>query len=92
MSNDEIVKIITRTNILKLLTGVSIVAAFSFVVVALVFKEIPDKNREIFIHIIGLIEGAFVGNLCAYYFGSSKKEHDLTNDNRTPPTAPPDKP
>lgn len=91
MSNDEIVKLITKTNILKLLTGLSIVGSFSFVVVALVFKELPEKNREIFIHIIGLIEGAFVGNLVSYYFGSSKKEHDLTNDNREP-SKPPDKP
>ena len=83
--------LLKRTNILKLLTGLAIIGIFCFVVVALTYIEIPAKNELIFTHLIGIIEGAFVGNLCAYYFGSSKKEHDLTNDNRDP-VKPPDKP
>lgn len=62
-------------------TGYTVLCSFIMVVVALICIEIPAGNREIFIHIIGLVEGAFVGNLVNHFFGSSqpkqeKKEED----------------
>jgi len=90
---EDFADIIKKTNLLKLITGFAIIGIFVFIVIALTYIEIPERNKEIFIHLIGIIEGAFVGNLCAYYFGSSKKEHDLSNDNRpVPPPVTPDKP
>lgn len=61
-------------NLIKLLTAFSIIAAFDFVVYALVFIEIPEGNREIFIHLMGIIEGCFVTSLVGYYWTKSHKE------------------
>lgn len=55
-------------------TGYTVLAAFLFVVVVLTFKEIPEKNREVYIHILGILEGAFVGNLVNHFFGSSNNK------------------
>ena len=58
-------------------TGYTVLASFLFVIVALIFISIPEANREIFIHALGIIEGAFVGNLVNHFFGSAangKKE------------------
>lgn len=52
-------------------TGYTVLASFLFVIVALIFISIPEANREIFIHALGIIEGAFVGNLVNHFFGSS---------------------
>lgn len=52
-------------------TGYTVLASFMFVIVALIFISIPEANREIFIHALGIIEGAFVGNLVNHFFGSA---------------------
>lgn len=66
-------KLMKEGNFIKLLTAFSIIAAFDFVVFALVFIEIPEGNREIFIHLMGIIEGCFVTSLVGYYW---TKSHD----------------
>lgn len=63
-----------KTDLIKTLTALSIIFAFNFVVYALVFVEIPDNNKELFVHLIGIIEGAFVGSLVGYYWTKSQKE------------------
>lgn len=88
---DQFFDAIRRTNILKLLTGFTILGAFIFQVIALMYLEIPESNRDAVNRLSGLIDAAFIGGLVQYFFGSSKKEHDLTNDNRDP-SKPPDKP
>jgi hypothetical protein len=65
-------------------TGYTVLASFMFVLVALIFISIPEANREIFIHALGIIEGAFVGNLVNHFFGSA------ANSKKEPP--PPDTP
>lgn len=57
---------------IKGLTALSIIFAFDFVVIALIFIEIPTNNEKLFIHLIGIIETAFVGFLVAYYYTRSK--------------------
>lgn len=59
---------------IKVLVALSIIAAFNFVVYALVFISIPDSNRELFIHLLGIIEGAFVSSLVAYYYTKGEDE------------------
>lgn len=63
-------------------TGYTVLASFLFVIVALIFISIPEANREIFIHALGIIEGAFVGNLVNHFFGSaaSGKKETPTNE------------
>lgn len=43
---------------------------FSFIVWHLVREAIPEANREIIIHVLGIIEGAVIG-MYQYYWGSS---------------------
>lgn len=66
-----------KWDFIKTLTAISIIGAFDFVVYALVFVAIPENNKEIFIHLMGIIEGAFVTSLVGYYWTKSHKE---TND------------
>lgn len=65
-------------DILQTLTAIAVIIAFLSVVAALIFIEIPERNRETFIHLMGIIEGSFVTGLVGYYFGSSKGSHDKT--------------
>lgn len=52
-------------------TGYTVLSSFLFVICCLMFIPIPEANREIFIHVLGIIEGAFVGNLVNHFFGSA---------------------
>lgn len=65
-----------KGNPLYYATGLAVITVFMFVVLILAFHEIPETNRELFIHLMGIIEGAFVGGLVSSFFGSSKKEHE----------------
>lgn len=55
-------------------TGYTVLTSWFIVILALIFHEIPEANREIFIHLLGIIEGAFVGNLVNHFFGSSNNK------------------
>lgn len=68
-----------KGNPLYYATGLAVIGAFVFVALVLAFHEIPKENRELFIHLMGIIEGAFVGGVVASFFGSSKKEHEHTD-------------
>jgi len=63
-----------KLDLIKTLTAVSIITAFDFMVVALIFFEIPENNKEIVHTMIGIIEGAFVGSLVGYYWTKSHQE------------------
>lgn len=55
------------------ITGIVGLLAFLFVVYAVVF--IPEmEGNDLFIHLLGLIEGVVVGNIFAYYYGTSSKK------------------
>lgn len=64
-----------RLDLLQILTGIVILAIWSLMVATLLFRELPEGNREIIIHMIGILEGAAIG-LINYYFGSSKGSQD----------------
>lgn len=65
-----------KGNPLYYATGTSVILSFVYVVIVLSRYDIPKENRELFIHLMGIIEGAFVGGLVSSFFGSSKKEHE----------------
>lgn len=55
------------------ITGLVGLLAFLFVVYAVVY--IPDMaENDLFIHLMGMIEGVVVGNIFAYYYGTSAKK------------------
>jgi hypothetical protein len=62
-------------NALMLITGISVLSAFLFLIYALLRIPIPEPNRSAFDIIIGAVMGA-VTTLVAYYFGSSKSSND----------------
>lgn len=47
------------------------IAAFAFALYVVAFRTIPEANREMFIHILGIIEGGMITLVFQYYFGSS---------------------
>jgi hypothetical protein len=57
------------------LTGVVGLAAFAFLVYAIVYLEVPENNKEIWIHLIGVTEG-IVLSIFGYFFGSAVKKNN----------------
>ena len=55
------------------LTGIIGLVAFGFVVYTVVTTEVPADNKEIFIHMIGIVEGIAL-SIFGYYFGSAAKK------------------
>jgi hypothetical protein len=43
---------------------------FGVVIYSLAFREIPEANREVFVHMLGILEGVIV-TIVTYYYGSS---------------------
>lgn len=55
------------------LTGIVGLAAFVFLVYTVVTTNVPESNKEIFIHMIGIVEGVAL-SIFGYYFGSAVKK------------------
>lgn len=56
------------------LTGIIGLSAFAFLVYTVVNVEVPETNREIFIHMIGIVEGIIL-SIFGYYYGSAMKDN-----------------
>jgi len=55
------------------LTGVVGLVCFMFVVYAVVY--IPEVlHNELFVHLMGMVEGVVIGNIFAFYYGTSSKK------------------
>jgi hypothetical protein len=55
------------------ITGITGLTAFLFLAGTIVFLEVPENNEEIFIHLIGIVEGVAL-MIFSFYFGGIKKE------------------
>jgi hypothetical protein len=55
-------------------TGLVGLLAFGFIIYAIVFLSIPEDNKEVWIHLIGITEGVVL-SIFGYYFGSSIKRN-----------------
>ena len=56
------------------LTGVVGLGAFAAIIWAILALEIPEANKELFIHTIGIVEGVAL-SIFGYYFGTSMKDN-----------------
>jgi len=57
---------------LMFITGIVGLLSFVFMIYATVYE--PEvRDNDLFVHLMGMIEGIVVSNLFAYYFGSSYK-------------------
>jgi hypothetical protein len=63
-----------KNDFLFTLTGLIGLATFCFIVYAIAFLQIPDANKEIWIHLIGISEGVVL-SIFGYYFGSAMKKN-----------------
>lgn len=54
------------------LTGITGLGAFLFIIYAIVYLDIPENNKEVWIHLIGICEG-IVLSIFGYFFGSAIK-------------------
>jgi len=55
-------------------TGIVGLVAFAFLVYTVVTTQVPESNKEIFIHMIGIVEGVAL-SIFGYYFGSAVKQN-----------------
>ena len=55
-------------------TGLIGLFSFAFIVYAIAFLEVPEANKEVWIHLIGITEGVVL-SIFGYYFGSSIKRN-----------------
>lgn len=55
------------------LTGLVGLTAFGVIVYAILLLDIPESNRELFYHLIGIVEGVTL-SIFGYYFGTSMKD------------------
>lgn len=55
------------------LTGLVGLGAFGVVVWAILVLEIPESNKELFYHMVGIVEGVVL-SIFGYYFGTSMKD------------------
>jgi hypothetical protein len=55
------------------LTGLVGLASFGIIVWAILALDIPESNKELFYHLIGIVEGVAL-SIFGYYFGTSMKE------------------
>lgn len=63
-------KEVTKKVTFKHVFAGSMVVYFGIIIYTLAFKEIPEGNREIFVHLLGILEGVVV-TIGGYYYGSS---------------------
>jgi hypothetical protein len=56
------------------LSGIIGLGSFAFIIYAIVYLNIPENNKEVWIHTIGIIEG-IVLSIFGYFFGSAVKEN-----------------
>jgi hypothetical protein len=55
------------------LTGLVGLASFGIIVWAILALDIPEPNKELFYHLIGIVEGVAL-SIFGYYFGNSIKK------------------
>jgi len=60
-----------KVDMLQFLTAVCVLAAFIGTVFALLFRPIPEANKDAVMLIIGMIDGAVI-TMVSFYYGSSK--------------------
>lgn len=56
------------------LTGIIGLSAFMFIVYAIVYLEVPENNKEVWIHLIGICEG-IVLSIFGYFYGSAVRRN-----------------
>tara|TARA_X000001382_G_scaffold127534_1_gene115569 strand:+ start:989 stop:1435 length:447 start_codon:yes stop_codon:yes gene_type:complete len=56
------------------LTGIVGLGAFAFMIYAIVYLDVPESNKEVWIHLIGICEG-IVLSIFSYFFGAAVRKN-----------------
>jgi len=62
-----------KKDLLYNISGFIGLGVFAFVVYSIIFLEVPKGNKEIFIHLIGIVEGVAL-SIFGFFFGTSDTE------------------
>jgi hypothetical protein len=72
--NREIeVKKTGSTDIMMLATGLVGLFSFMFIIYAVVYEPTVLEN-DLFVHLMGMVEGVVISNIFAYYYGTSAQD------------------
>ena len=63
-----------RFDLMFNLTGIIGLGSFAFIIYAIVFLTIPESNKEVWIHLIGICEG-IVLSIFGYFYGSAIRKN-----------------
>ena len=69
----EVAKATGKQDWMMWVTGIVGLLSFMFTIYAVVYIDSVREN-ELFIHLMGVIEGVVIGNIFAYYYGASVKK------------------
>ena len=58
---------------MMMLTGIVGLASFLFIIYAVVYEE-GVLHNELFVHLMGMVEGVVISNIFAYYYGTSAEK------------------
>jgi hypothetical protein len=64
-----------RFDLMFNLTGIIGLGSFAFIIYAIVYLTIPESNKEVWIHLIGICEG-IVLSIFGYFFGSAIRQNN----------------
>jgi len=60
-----------KIDIMQFFVGITVMGIFYLLIYALIYREIPEANKDMVNHAIGLVEGAVI-MVVGFYYGSSK--------------------
>ena len=61
-----------KTDYMHYLTGIIGLGCFCFMIYAIVYLQIPESNKEVWINLIGIVQG-IVLSIFGFYYGSAVK-------------------
>lgn len=75
----EFLKKISKSDIRNILAVVITLGAF-FMLYQMLYKPIPNENKDIVLTSVGFVLGGLVSGVAGYYFGASKGEGTTKSD------------
>ncbi len=72
-SREVEVKKTGSTDIMMLATGLVGLFSFMFIIYAVVYEPTVLEN-DLFVHLMGMVEGVVISNIFAYYYGTSAQD------------------
>ena len=61
----------SKVDVIQFLVALTLMFSFTIITLALVYREIPQGNREALLYLLGIISGAML-SMATFYWGSSK--------------------